>query len=57
VTVSKERIPHADRPEARHHCKCVWVYSKNAAGEQTEHLYITHPLCPLHGDDAQPAPF
>jgi hypothetical protein len=55
------RVPYADRPEVvREFCRCLWVHSPNPdnpQGPANAHLYVRHPGCPLHGDNAQPSPF
>jgi len=60
MTTAKPRIPHADRPEARPYCTCLWVHTQNPAdpeGPALQRRHMTDPKCELHGTNAQPAPF
>jgi len=64
------RVPWVDRPVVRaEFCTCptddegereVWfIDTRDEHGRLTSrtHVYATDPKCPLHGDDAQPAPY
>ena len=56
----RERIPHADRPAARAFCTCLWVHRQNPddpEGPAIGRLHNFNPQCPLHGDQAQEAPY
>jgi len=52
------RIPWADRPEVvTEFCQCTWVHHEVNKKPVLRHIHMTHPECPLHGDDVQPSPF
>ena len=52
------RIPWADREETvREFCQCTWVHHEVNKKPVLRHIHMTHPDCPLHGDDVQPSPF
>ena len=53
------RTPYAERDDRiDRHCTCLWVMTEGPDGKpQRRGMHSSDPLCKLHGDRREPAPF
>ena len=54
-----DRVPYAERDAViLRHCTCHYVWSEGADGQPRRgERYFADYRCPLHGKNANPAPF